>query len=41
VVSDGVAFHVATSSDLPLPADGEVWLTFAPDRAVALPGRVT
>ena len=39
VVSDGVALHVATASDMPLPADGEVWLSFAPDRAVALPGR--
>jgi len=41
VISDGVALQVATASDLPLPADGEVWLTFAPARAVALPGRAT
>jgi iron(III) transport system ATP-binding protein len=41
VMSDGVALQVATASDLPLPADGEVWLTFAPERAVALPGRAT
>ena len=39
VVSDGVALQVATAADLPLPADGEVWLLFAPERAVALPGR--
>jgi iron(III) transport system ATP-binding protein len=39
VMSDGVALQVATASDLPLPADGEVWLLFAPERAVALPGR--
>jgi len=39
VVSDGVALQVATAADLPLPADGQVWLLFAPDRAVALPGR--
>ncbi len=39
VVSDGVALQVATAAELPLPADGEVWLLFAPERAVALPGR--
>jgi ABC-type Fe3+/spermidine/putrescine transport system ATPase subunit len=39
VMSDGVALQVATAADLPLPADGEVWLLFAPERAVALPGR--
>jgi iron(III) transport system ATP-binding protein len=39
VVSDGVALQVATAADLPLPADGEVWLLFAPERAVALPGQ--
>jgi iron(III) transport system ATP-binding protein len=39
VVCDGVTLQVATSSDLPLPAEGEVWLLFAPERAVALPGR--
>jgi iron(III) transport system ATP-binding protein len=39
VVSDGVTLQVATASDLPLPVEGEVWLLFAPERAVALPGR--
>jgi iron(III) transport system ATP-binding protein len=39
VVSDGVALQVATAADMPMPADGEVWLLFAPERAVALPGR--
>jgi iron(III) transport system ATP-binding protein len=39
VVSDGVTLQVTTASDLALPADGEVWLLFAPERAVALPGR--
>jgi iron(III) transport system ATP-binding protein len=39
VTSDGVVLQVATAADLPLPAEGEVWLTFAPERAVALPGR--
>jgi hypothetical protein len=29
---------VALPSDLPLPTDPEVWLLFAPDRAVALAG---
>ena len=41
VVSDGVTLQVTTSADLPLPADGEVLLLFAPERAVALPGRET
>jgi iron(III) transport system ATP-binding protein len=41
VMSDGVALQVATSSDQPLPAEGEVWLLFAPERAVALPGTGT
>ena len=41
VMSDGVTLQVATAADLPLPADGEVWLLFAPERAVALPGRET
>jgi iron(III) transport system ATP-binding protein len=40
VTSDGVTLQVATAADLPLPADGEVDLLFAPERAVALPGRV-
>jgi iron(III) transport system ATP-binding protein len=39
VESDGVTLQVATAPDLPLPADGQVWLLFAPERAVALPGR--
>jgi iron(III) transport system ATP-binding protein len=39
VVSDGVTLQVATAADLPLPADGEVWLLFAAERAVALPGQ--
>ncbi len=39
VMSDGVALQVATAADLPLPADGAVWLLFGPERAVALPGR--
>jgi iron(III) transport system ATP-binding protein len=41
VMSDGVALQVANSSDQPLPAEGEVWLLFAPERAVALPGTGT
>src|SRR5262249_17229014 len=40
VVSDGVNLQVTTPADLPLPADGEVLLVFAPERAVALPGKV-
>jgi iron(III) transport system ATP-binding protein len=39
VISDGVALQVATAADLPLSPHGDVWLTFAPERAVALPGR--
>ena len=41
VVCDGVTLQVATAADLPLPADGAVWLLFGPERAVALPGRET
>ena len=41
VESDGVSLHVTTSADLPLPADGEVLLIFAPERTVALPGKVS
>jgi iron(III) transport system ATP-binding protein len=41
VLSDGVALQVSTASDLDLPADAEVWLAFAPERAVALPGHET
>jgi iron(III) transport system ATP-binding protein len=36
VVSDGVTLQVALPSEAPLPADPEVWLLFAPERAVAL-----
>ncbi len=36
VVSDGVNLQVTTAADLPLPADGEVLLMFAPERTVAL-----
>ena len=39
VTSDGVNLQVTTAADLPLPADGEVLLRFAPERAVALPGK--
>jgi ABC-type Fe3+/spermidine/putrescine transport system ATPase subunit len=38
VTSDGVNLQVTTAADLPLPADGEVLLLFAPERTVALPG---
>jgi iron(III) transport system ATP-binding protein len=38
VVCEGGTLQVALPSDLPLPADPEVWLLFAPDRAVALAG---
>ena len=41
VVSDGVSLQVTAAADLPLPADGEVDLLFAPERAVALPGKVS
>jgi hypothetical protein len=37
----GVTLQVTTDADLPFPADGEVVLVFAPERAVALPGRVS
>ncbi len=37
VMSDGLNLQVTTPSDIPLPADGEVLLLFAPERAVALP----
>src|SRR5262245_37207125 len=39
VVSEGLTLQVTTPADLPLPADGEVLLLFAPERAVALPGK--
>jgi ABC-type Fe3+/spermidine/putrescine transport system ATPase subunit len=39
VQTDGVNLQVTTAADLPLPADGEVLLLFAPERTVALPGR--
>jgi iron(III) transport system ATP-binding protein len=41
VQSDGVNLQVTTAADLPLPADGEVLLVFAPERTVALPGKVS
>ncbi|MGH6769751.1 MAG: ABC transporter ATP-binding protein [Xanthobacteraceae bacterium] len=41
VVSDGVTLQVTTAAELPLPADGQVLLLFAPERAVALPGKVS
>ena len=41
VVSDGVNLQVTTAADMPLPADGEVLLIFAPERTVALPGKVS
>jgi ABC-type Fe3+/spermidine/putrescine transport system ATPase subunit len=41
VVTDGVNLQVTTAADLPLPADGEVDLLFAPERTVALPGKVS
>jgi iron(III) transport system ATP-binding protein len=41
VMSDGVNLHVTAPADAALPADGEVLLLFAPERTVALPGRVS
>ena len=41
VMSDGVTLQVTAAADLPLPADGEVDLLFAPERTVALPGKVS
>ena len=41
VVSGGVTLQVTTAADHPLPADGEVDLLFAPERTVALPGKVS
>jgi iron(III) transport system ATP-binding protein len=41
VISEGVALQVTTAADMPLPADGAVWLLFSPDRAVALPGQAS
>jgi iron(III) transport system ATP-binding protein len=41
VVSDGFNVQVTTAADLSLPADGEVDLLFAPERTVALPGKVS
>jgi iron(III) transport system ATP-binding protein len=37
VASDNVNLQVTVAADLSLPADGEVMLTFAPERAIALP----
>ena len=39
VTSGGVTLQVTAAADLPLPADGEVDLLFAPERTVALPAR--
>jgi iron(III) transport system ATP-binding protein len=39
VLSDGVNLQVTTSAEISLPADGEVLLTFAPERTVALSGK--
>jgi iron(III) transport system ATP-binding protein len=41
VTSDGVNLQVTAPADMSLPADGEVMLFFAPERTVALPGRVS
>ena len=41
ILSDGVSLQVTAPADLPLPADGEVFLLFAAERAVALPGKVS
>jgi ABC-type Fe3+/spermidine/putrescine transport system ATPase subunit len=41
VVSDGANLQVTTAADMPLPDDGEVLLLFAPERTVALPGKVS
>jgi ABC-type Fe3+/spermidine/putrescine transport system ATPase subunit len=41
VMSDGVTLQVTAAPDLPLPSDGEVDLLFAPERTVALPGKVS
>jgi iron(III) transport system ATP-binding protein len=41
VTSDGVNLQVTAPGDLALPADGEVLLLFAPEQAVALPGKVS
>jgi len=40
VLIDGVSLQVTTAADMELPADGQVQLLFAPERAVALPGKV-
>jgi ABC-type Fe3+/spermidine/putrescine transport system ATPase subunit len=41
IISDGASLQVTTAADMPLPADGEVLLIFAPERTVALPGKVS
>ncbi|HLQ94517.1 MAG TPA: ABC transporter ATP-binding protein [Xanthobacteraceae bacterium] len=41
VLIDGVSLQVTTAADMELPADGQVQLLFAPERAVALPGKVS
>ena len=40
VASDGLNLQVTTAADMPLPDDGQVLLVFAPERTVALPGKV-
>jgi iron(III) transport system ATP-binding protein len=41
VASDGVSLQVTETSDMPHPPGKEVDLLFAPERAVALPGKVS
>jgi hypothetical protein len=41
VASDTIHLQVTVAADLPLPADGEVTLSFAPERAIALPRAAT
>jgi iron(III) transport system ATP-binding protein len=41
VTSEGLHLQVTLAADVPLPADGEVTLSFAPERAVALPRTAT
>jgi len=41
VVSYGANLQVTTAADMQLPDDGEVLLIFAPERTVALPGKVS
>jgi iron(III) transport system ATP-binding protein len=41
VTSGGATLQVTAAADHPLPADGEVDLLFAPERTVALPGKLS